>query len=186
MLLWTNWANPEDRPLWSKRAEWVEKFGEARADWMLRKSRNLCLYPNVYLMDQFSSQIRVLRPLAVDKTEAVIYCIAPKGEAPEARQRRLRQYEDFFNATGMATPDDLEEFRSCQHGFNARIVKWNDMTRGATHWVEGPDENADLIGLKPELSGIKTEDEGLYVMQHQYWVEVMKQAILAEQENGAN
>ncbi len=186
MLLWTNWANPEDRPLWGKRAEWIEKFGEARADWMLKKSRNLCLYPNVYLMDQFSSQIRVLRPLSVDKTEAVIYCIAPKGEAPEARQRRLRQYEDFFNATGMATPDDLEEFRSCQHGFNARIVKWNDMTRGATHWVQGPDENADLIGLKPELSGVKTEDEGLYVMQHQYWVEVMKKAILAEQENGAN
>ncbi|WP_367179968.1 benzoate 1,2-dioxygenase large subunit [uncultured Zoogloea sp.] len=186
MLLWTNWANPEDRPLWGKRAEWVEKFGEARADWMLKKSRNLCLYPNVYLMDQFSSQIRVLRPLSVDKTEAVIYCIAPKGEAPDARQRRLRQYEDFFNATGMATPDDLEEFRSCQHGFNARIVKWNDMTRGATHWVQGPDENADLIGLKPELSGVKTEDEGLYVMQHQFWVEVMKKAILAEQENGAN
>ena len=186
MLLWTNWANPEDRPLWGKRAEWIEKFGEARADWMLKKSRNLCLYPNVYLMDQFSSQIRVLRPLSVDKTEAVIYCIAPKGEAPEARQRRLRQYEDFFNATGMATPDDLEEFRSCQHGFNARIVKWNDMTRGATHWMQGPDENADLIGLKPELSGVKTEDEGLYVMQHQYWVEVMKKAILAEQENGAN
>ena len=107
MLLWTNWANPEDRPLWAKRDEWIEKFGEARADWMLSKSRNLCLYPNVYLMDQFSSQIRVLRPISVDKTEATIYCIAPKGEAPDARARRLRQYEDFFNATGMATPDDL-------------------------------------------------------------------------------
>jgi len=186
MLLWTNWANPEDRPLWAKRDEWIEKFGEARADWMLSKSRNLCLYPNVYLMDQFSSQIRVLRPLAVDKTEAIIYCIAPKGEAPEARARRLRQYEDFFNATGMATPDDLEEFRSCQHGFNARAVKWNDMTRGSTHWVKGPDATADLIGLKPELSGVKTEDEGLYVVQHEYWLETMKKAILAEQENGAN
>ena len=69
MLLWTNWANPEDRPLWAKRDEWIEKFGEARADWMLRKSRNLCLYPNVYLMDQFSSQIRVVRPISVNKTE---------------------------------------------------------------------------------------------------------------------
>ena len=46
-----------------------------------------------------------------------IYCIAPKGEAPEARARRIRQYEDFFNASGMATPDDLEEFRACQHGY---------------------------------------------------------------------
>jgi phenylpropionate dioxygenase-like ring-hydroxylating dioxygenase large terminal subunit len=175
MLLWTNWANPEDRPLWHKRDEWVEKFGEARADWMLSKSRNLCLYPNVYLMDQFSSQIRVLRPLGgQDRSHHLLH--RPQGRSTEARARRLRQYEDFFNATGMATPDDLEEFRSCQHGFNARAVKWNDMTRGATHWVQGPDENADLIGLKPELSGIKTEDEGLYVVQHQYWLEAMKKA----------
>lgn len=55
------------------------------------------------------------------------------------------------------------------------------MTRGATHWVKGPDANADLIGLKPELSGIKTEDEGLYVMQHVYWLETMKKAYIAEQ-----
>ena len=183
MLLWTNWANPEDRPLWAKRDEWIEKFGEARADWMLRKSRNLCLYPNVYLMDQFSSQIRVVRPISVNKSEATIYCIAPKGEAPEARERRLRQYEDFFNATGMATPDDLEEFRSCQHGFEARAVKWNDMSRGATHWIQGPDENADLIGLKPELSGAKAEDEGLYIMQHKYWVEALEKGIATDQQS---
>ena len=40
--------------MWAMRDDWVQKFGEARTDWMLRKSRNLCLYPNVYLMDQFS------------------------------------------------------------------------------------------------------------------------------------
>ena len=57
--------------------------GTARADWMIGHSRNLCLYPNVYLMDQFSSQIRVLRPISVDKTEVTIYCIAPKGESAE-------------------------------------------------------------------------------------------------------
>ena len=32
-----------------------------------------------------------------------------------------------------------------------------------------PDEDADAIGLKPLLSGAKTEDEGLFVVQHQYW-----------------
>jgi benzoate/toluate 1,2-dioxygenase alpha subunit len=168
----------------AKRPEWIEKFGEAKADWMLRKSRNLCLYPNVYLMDQFSSQIRVVRPISVNKSEATIYCIAPKGEPPEARERRLRQYEDFFNATGMATPDDLEEFRSCQQGFEARAVKWNDLSRGAMHWVKGPDATADLIGLKPELSCIKTEDEGLYIGQHEYWLQAMKKAYKAEQANG--
>ena len=81
-------------------------------------------------MDQFSSQIRQYRPIAVDKTEVTIYCIAPKGESAEARARRIRQYEDFFNASGMATPDDLEEFRACQMSYHGprgaleRPVPW--------------------------------------------------------------
>jgi hypothetical protein len=149
---------------------------------MVERSRNLCLYPNVYLMDQFGSQIRVLRPISVDKTEVTIYCIAPKGESDEARARRIRQYEDFFNVSGMATPDDLEEFRACQQGYAGSALEWNDMCRGSTHWVQGADEAAREIGLKPVMSGVRTEDEGLYTVQHRYWLDVMKQAIKAEGE----
>jgi benzoate/toluate 1,2-dioxygenase alpha subunit len=180
LLLWTRWDNPEDRPLNEQRERLTREFGEARANWMIGNSRNLCLYPNVYLMDQFSSQIRVFRPLAPDRTEVTIYCIAPKGESAQARAHRIRQYEDFFNASGMATPDDLEEFRACQEGFNAHASPWNDMSRGAAHWVEGPDEEAAKIGLEPLLSGVKTEDEGLYVVQHSFWLEQMKRALAAE------
>ena len=112
MLLWTRWDNPEDRPLYELREQLIQDVGQARADWMIQNSRNLCLYPNLYLMDQFSSQLRIARPISVDKTEVTIYCIAPKGESAEARAHRIRQYEDFFNVSGMATPDDLEEFRA--------------------------------------------------------------------------
>ena len=42
----------------------------------------------------------------------------------------------------MATPDDLEEFRSCQLTFQATKAPWNDMSRGAEHWLTGPDEVA--------------------------------------------
>lgn len=182
ILLWTRWANPEDRPNYPHKEEYAQKFGQATADWMVDRSRNLCLYPNVYLMDQFGSQIRVCRPIAVDKTEVTIYCIAPVGEAPEARAHRIRQYEDFFNASGMATPDDLEEFRSCQVGFNGIHLEWNDMSRGSKHWIEGADEAAKSIDMKPIMSGVKTEDEGLYVTQHRYWVDVMKKALAEQQE----
>jgi benzoate/toluate 1,2-dioxygenase alpha subunit len=147
---------------------------------MVKHSRNLCLYPNVYLMDQFSSQIRVVRPLAVDKSEVTIYCIAPKGESEEARSHRIRQYEDFFNASGMATPDDLEEFRACQQGYAGRALEWNDMSRGAKHWITGADEAAEKIGLKPIMSGVKNEDEGLFAVQHRYWLEVMRKATCNE------
>ncbi len=180
LLLWTKWANPEDRPNYARRAEFAERCGEATADWMIQNSRNLCLYPNVYLMDQFGSQIRLLRPISANKTEVTIYCIAPKGEEDEARARRIRQYEDFFNVSGMATPDDLEEFRACQEGYAGISLEWNDMSRGAKHWIEGADAAADAIGLKPVMSGVKTEDEGLYTVQHRYWLDVMKKALEEE------
>jgi benzoate/toluate 1,2-dioxygenase alpha subunit len=180
LLLWTNWANPQDRPNWERRDELTQKFGQATADWMVQRSRNLCVYPNVYLMDQFSSQIRTYRPIAVDKTEVTIYCIAPKGEAPDARARRIRQYEDFFNASGMATPDDLEEFRACQMSYQARAAHWNDMSRGAQHWIPGADAAAESIGLKPLMSGARTEDEGLFVLQHKYWQEALQRALSVE------
>ena len=182
LCLWTRWSNPEDRPLFERREELVGKFGQARTDWMIERSRNLCLYPNVYLMDQFSSQIRTYRPISVDKTEVTIYCIAPKGESAEARARRIRQYEDFFNASGMATPDDLEEFRSCQIGYMGAAAKWNDLSRGATHWITGPDAGADAIGMKPLMSGAKTEDEGLFVLQHKYWKETLAAAVARDGE----
>jgi benzoate/toluate 1,2-dioxygenase alpha subunit len=180
LLLWTNWANPEDRPNWERREELAAQFGQPTSDWMVQRSRNLCLYPNVYLMDQFSSQIRTYRPIAVDKTEVTIYCIAPKGEAADARTRRIRQYEDFFNASGMATPDDLEEFRACQMSYQARAARWNDMSRGAQHWIDGPDEAAASIGLRPLLSGARTEDEGLFVVQHKYWQQTMQRGLASE------
>ena len=82
----------------------------------------------------------------------------------------------------MATPDDLEEFRACQAGYAGIELEWNDMCRGSKHWVHGPDEAADEIGLKPLLSCIKTEDEGLYLAQHQYWLKTMKHAIASEKE----
>ncbi|MFD0033398.1 benzoate 1,2-dioxygenase large subunit [Streptomyces sp. NPDC127172] len=182
LLLWTEWLDPANRPLNERRDELVEKYGQARADWMIGVSRNLCLYPNVYLMDQFSSQIRHLRPLSVDRTEVTIYCIAPKGESAEARANRIRQYEDFFNATGMATPDDLEEFRSCQKTYQATAAPWNDLSRGAAHWIDGPDDEARKLGIDPIASGVRTEDEGLYPVQHGYWLDTMSAALAAEDE----
>jgi benzoate/toluate 1,2-dioxygenase alpha subunit len=135
-------------------------------------------------MDQFSSQIRTYRPIAVDKTEVTIYCIAPKGESDAARTHRIRQYEDFFNASGMATPDDLEEFRSCQLGYQGSAAPWNDLCRGAAHWIKGPDEAAAAVGLEPLLSGAKTEDEGLFAVQHRYWMDTMQKALTKDRLAG--
>lgn len=49
--------------------------------------------------------------------------------------------------------------------------------------VEGPDDEADKIDLKPILSGVKTEDEGLYVAQHTYWLEQVREALESKAKN---
>ncbi|WP_308816620.1 benzoate 1,2-dioxygenase large subunit [Pseudonocardia alni] len=181
LCLWTWAANPQDRPLWSEMDTLKEQFGDAKGEFMVKGSRNLCVYPNVYIMDQFSTQIRMFRPIAPDRTEVTIYCIAPKGESDAARAHRIRQYEDFFNASGMATPDDLEEFRSCQLTFHATTAPWNDMSRGAEHWLTGPDEVATALDMNGVVSsGLKNEDEGLYPVQHGYWQRIMRAAAAKE------
>lgn len=180
MLLWTQLLNPEVRPVYRQREALAAKFGEERAGFIINQTRNLALYPNVYLMDQFSTQIRVVRPISVNETEVTIYCFAPKGESAADRALRIRQYEDFFNVSGMGTPDDLEEFRACQQAYTGAGTLWNDLSRGATRWIDGADANAAAMGLEPLLSGERSEDEGLFVRQHEYWAKAMRQALLAE------
>ena len=182
ILLWTNTMNPEVRPIYRHRDEVKARVGEAKAEFIVNQTRNLCLYPNVFLMDQFSTQIRVVRPISVDKTEVTIFCFAPKGESATERATRIRQYEDFFNVSGMGTADDLEEFRACQAGYAGRTALWNDLSRGAPLWVDGPDENANKMGLKPLISGARSEDEGLFVCQHEYWARVMRDALKQERQ----
>jgi benzoate/toluate 1,2-dioxygenase alpha subunit len=166
--------------LYERRDELAQDFGKARADWMIENSRNLCLYPNVYLMDQFSSQIRIARPISVNRTEITIYCIAPKGESdrafePHSPVRRLLQRQRHGHAGRPGgvplLPDQLPGQRH----------HWNDMSRGAEHWIEGADEAAKEIDLHPLLSGVRTEDEGLFVLQHKYWQQTMLKALAAEQ-----
>jgi benzoate/toluate 1,2-dioxygenase subunit alpha len=36
------------------------------------------------------------------------------------------------------------------------------------------------MGLSPVISGERSEDEGLFVCQHEYWVHVMRDALKKE------
>ena len=185
ILLWTRVLNPKVRPVWDHREELEARLGKDKAGFIVEQSRNLALYPNVFLMDQFSTQIRVVRPINVDCTEVTIYCFAPKGESVESRAHRIRQYEDFFNVSGMGTPDDLEEFRSCQSAYDGAGDLWNDLSRGAARWIAGPDENAKAMGMTPLLSSQRSEDEGLFIRQHEYWARVMLRGMKRDSASSA-
>jgi benzoate/toluate 1,2-dioxygenase alpha subunit len=134
-------------------------------------------------MEQASSQIRVFRPLAYNRTEVKIYCIAPKDDSPTMRTRRLRQYEDFFNATGLATPDDLMEFEQCQRGFEGREVQWQQgYDRGMASMIEGGDALAEELGIKPYSSGPDATHETLYHGQYRQWERMMAAGVTRDAE----
>ena len=173
-LLWANYPYPQSRPLYERRAEIATRCGEARACWMLDRFRNLLLYPNVFLMDQVSTQIRVVHPLAVDKTRVSTYCIAPVGESTAQRAHRLRQYEEFFNASGVGQPDDLAVLEACQHGYAGRLVRWQQgYVRGARRMKLGADAEAQSLGLRPYSSSGDFCDETISQGQYRQWFRLM-------------
>lgn len=173
-VLFSDMPNPAVRPGYaSVMPRLVEEHGQAKAEWMMHRLRNLNIYPSLFFMDQISSQLRIVRPVAWNKTEIVSQCIGVKGESNQDRENRIRQFEDFFNVSGMGTPDDLVEFREQQRGFQARLERWNDISRGHHKWLEGTAPNSELLGIQPVLTGTELTHEGLYVNQHGAWREFL-------------
>ena len=173
MMIWAERSTPEAAPLYESRDRLLKDYPESKVKWMVERGRNLCLFPNVLLMDQPSTQIRIFRPLSVDRTLVTVYCIAPKGESKEARKARIRKFEDFYMVTGMATPDDLAALEDCQVGAHGESARWTDVTRGLANMVEGPDEPARELGLSPVSSNSSWDAETLYYSYYRRWLENM-------------
>jgi len=173
MLIWAARSTPEVAPLYEAKERLEQTFPPEKVKWMLTRGRNLMLFPNVLLMDQPSTQIRVFRPLSVDRTEVTIFCIAPKGESAGARAARLRKFEDFYNLTGMATPDDLAALEDCQMGAAGRGSRWNDLTRGLSTVTEGADDAARELGIDPPSSNACWDHETLYHGFYRRWRELV-------------
>jgi benzoate/toluate 1,2-dioxygenase alpha subunit len=169
-------------PLYERAGELAEKHGEARRDWMFNM-RNLTIFPNLQVAENASSQLRVIRPIAPGLTEMRTWCIAPKGESAAARRQRIRQYEDFFNPTGMATPDDTVSYENCQIGFAGTTELWlQGYARGMTASAVGGNRFADRIDLFPERSVLADSqlcDETLYHAYYRTWAARMQKALEA-------
>ena len=167
-------------PLYERAGEIAERVGEAARDWMFNM-RNLTIFPNLQIAENASSQLRVIRPLSANRTEMRTWCLAPKGESAAARRQRIRSYEDFFNPSGMATPDDTVSYENCQQGFASRVQPWlQGYARGMTASRTGGNALGDTIGLQPArnvLSDAVLCDETLYHSYYREWARRMAGAL---------
>lgn len=175
--IWLVSTEPQSRPLWAQREALAERVGAERANWMVRRQRNLQIFPNVQLMDQNSTQIRVIQPVKPGLTVVRSYCFAPRGEPAEARTRRIRQFEDFFNASGLATPDDLAVFESVQAGCAASPQQVQGYERGMARESRAAGAHGLGEGFAPAASGDDVEDEVLYHGIYRQWAKMMAASV---------
>ena len=128
-------------------ARWASQFGEAskgQLDALREKiitelgetgyrmaelNRNVFIYPNLFVMDNNATALRVIEPTSVGYMDVSQHELAPRVEDPTVRKVRLESYVTFAGPGGLATPDDVEALESCQQGAHSG-VEWSLLSRG--------------------------------------------------------
>jgi nitrite reductase/ring-hydroxylating ferredoxin subunit len=102
-------------------------WGPMPVDAGLSGGFNLVLFPNLILL---RSQIRIVRPIAVDRTEIYTNVVRLKGVPEEVNLKRMRDQEFEFGAAGTFYTDDMEIFERSQRGLKSSAVDWVVFARG--------------------------------------------------------
>ncbi|MCH4152288.1 MAG: Rieske 2Fe-2S domain-containing protein [Sphingobium sp.] len=124
----------------TKRSMWEEKYGKERTDRLINYNRNLLLFPNTIIAEQFP-MIRTCFPLSADVTESTSWTLVPEQEDPAIRAGRLQGFTSFQGPGGFGTPDDIEVLEQCQR--NCRELPadaYLDSSRGMKQEVCLPDD----------------------------------------------
>jgi benzoate/toluate 1,2-dioxygenase alpha subunit len=182
VLNWNIMGISPTLPLYERREELARQFGEARRNWMFNM-RNLTIFPNLQIAENASSQLRIIRPIAADRTEMLTYCVAPIGESAAARRQRIRQYEDFFNPSGLATPDDTTAYEDCQGGAAAPSGWLQGYARGMAATRAGANELTTPIGMTPKagvLAGPELCDETVFHAYYRAWRSLILKGLARE------
>jgi len=105
-------------------------YGEARAAEILEHApQNAVLYPSLAVKGSPQS-IRVIRPLAVDRTLIEAWSFRAVG-APDVLLERTQTYNRLvFSPMSIVAHDDLHLFESIQHGLAAEANPWVSLHRG--------------------------------------------------------
>ncbi|MEQ8268616.1 MAG: aromatic ring-hydroxylating dioxygenase subunit alpha [Parvibaculum sp.] len=126
-----SWGAEGEAEAAALRAGLAKRFGEERADRIAYTNRNMVIFPNFVINDIMAITLRTFEPVGPGQMRVNAWALAPKGEAPEARKRRLYNFLEFLGPGGFATPDDCEALALCQEGYsNMMEAGWNDISKG--------------------------------------------------------
>ena len=111
--------------------------------------------------------VRVIKPLAVDRTEVTIYPIRLVGAPPAMNFGNIRLLNVTHSAASFVQTDDLESFVRAQKGLQSRHTDWVDISRGLG--AEEPDRELNAT------RGLATH-EMVVRAQYKAWVGYMREA----------
>ena len=139
----------------------IERDGrDAVRDLMTASPAHGYIFPNVCIL---ASQIRVMQPTAVDRTELYVYPMLLDGAPEEINVKRIRAHEGFYGPAGGGATDDFEIFARGAMGMRATVDPWLHISRGL-----GMEE----IDADGHISGQLTDELGCRTILH-HWREVM-------------
>lgn len=160
-------TEPHRRPFWPYIDKVRARVGDAKADWMSVKMFNSLIFPNMQLAHNTALILRVFRPVAVDLTEMTSWCLGAIGEPASERAMRLRAFEDFYNAAGLATPDDVVVYERCQQGMAKGAIGWlQGYSRGLSSIETGQNDVTRAMGINPAETVMGTLQSGQEVVYH--------------------
>jgi benzoate/toluate 1,2-dioxygenase alpha subunit len=130
----------------------IASYGEERARQILSLSRNNSVaYPSLMFKGPMQL-LRVVRPLAVDRTLIETWHFHLKG-APESVLARTLAYSTLVNSSaGMVGPDDHQIYRQLQSGLAASQIEWVDMSRYADEGDRFPDGSVAVKGTSDAMA----------------------------------
>jgi len=145
----------------------VEKVGAERAEQILTpRLHNTLIYPNVSIMG-LNIHVRVIRPIAVDRTEVIVYPVRLVG-APDAMNfGNLRLLNVTHSAASFVQTDDVEAFVRAQKGLASRATDWVDISRGLGSEEQDREHNA-LRGAAVQELAVRA--------QYKAWLGYMREA----------
>jgi benzoate/toluate 1,2-dioxygenase subunit alpha len=145
----------------------AEKVGEQRAGEILTpRLHNSLIYPNMSIMG-LNIHIRVIKPIAVDRTEVNVYPIRLVG-APDAMNfGNIRLLNVTHSAASFVQTDDVESFVRAQKGLRSQMTDWVDISRGLG--AEEPDRERNAT------RGLATHEMAVRA-QYKAWLGYMDEA----------
>lgn len=112
------------------RADLARAHGAEKAARILAMDRfNNLIWPNISINAQYQ-QIRIVEPVAVDRTVVKVFCFRLKGAPDRLFHRAVRFLTNLNSPFSMIIADDAEIYERAQAGLASPYAQWLDMSRG--------------------------------------------------------